>query len=47
MNDLSYTKFMNGLKKAKIELDRKSLADIALRDKKAFKKLAELAKENI
>ena len=47
MNDLSYTKFINGLKKAKIELDRKSLADIALRDKKVFKKLVELAKENI
>jgi len=47
MNGLSYTKFMNGLKKARIELDRKSLADIALHDKKAFKKLTELAKTSI
>jgi large subunit ribosomal protein L20 len=46
-NDLSYNKFMNGLKKAKISLDRKSIADLALNDKKAFKQLAELAKANI
>jgi large subunit ribosomal protein L20 len=33
---------MNGLKKAKIELDRKILADIAVRDPKVFAKLVEL-----
>jgi len=47
MNGLSYTKFMNGLKKAKVSLDRKSLADLALNDKKTFKKLAELSKTNL
>jgi len=47
INDISYTKFMNGLKKAQVSLDRKSLADIAVNDKKAFKKLVELAKAAI
>ena len=46
-NDISYTKFMNGLKKAKVSLDRKSLAAVALDDKKVFKKLVELAKASI
>ncbi len=46
-HDLSYTKFMKGLKKAKVTLDRKSLADLATNDKKAFKKLVEVAKANI
>lgn len=41
---LTYSKFMNGLKKAKIELDRKVLADIAVSDDKAFAKLVESAK---
>ncbi|NQU95674.1 MAG: 50S ribosomal protein L20 [Candidatus Omnitrophica bacterium] len=41
---LSYSKFMNGLKKAKITLNRKILADLAMNDKKAFSKLTELAK---
>ena len=44
MFDLSYSRFMNGLKKAGIELDRKVLADIAYHDLKAFKELAETAK---
>ena len=42
---LSYSKFMNGLKKNKIALDRKSLADLAVRDPKVFEKLLELAKK--
>lgn len=46
-HDLSYTKFMNGLKKAKVSLDRKSIAGLAVSDKKAFKKLVDLAKANI
>jgi len=41
---LSYSKFIAGLKKAKIELDRKVLADIAVTDAKAFAKLVESAK---
>lgn len=43
-NDLSYSKFMNGLKKAMIEIDRKVLADMAVFDKAAFTQLAEKAK---
>ena len=41
----TYSRFIAGLKKAKIELDRKSLADIAVRDSGAFKKLVELSKQ--
>jgi large subunit ribosomal protein L20 len=41
---LSYSKFMNGLKKAGITLDRKVLAELAVRDPQAFAKLAETAK---
>ena len=41
---ISYSRFMNGLKKAKIGLDRKVLADLAMHDKKAFAKLLELVK---
>ena len=42
---LSYSRLMNGLKKANIELDRKVLADIAVHDIAAFGKLAEQAKK--
>ena len=42
---VSYSVFMNGLKKSKIALDRKILADIAVRDNPAFKKLVEAAKK--
>lgn len=45
LNDLSYSKFINGLKKAGIELDRKILADLAMNDAKAFAKIAETAKK--
>ena len=44
---LSYSKFISGLKKAKVILDRKVLADLAVNDKKAFGKLLEVAKSNI
>ena len=44
LNDLSYSKFMNGLKKAGIEIDRKMLADLAVRDPAAFTLLAEKAR---
>ena len=43
--DLSYSRFMNGLKKADIALDRKVLADIAVNDPQAFEVLATRAKE--
>lgn len=46
-NGLSYSKFMNGLKNAGIELDRKVLADIAVHDAAAFSKLVETAKSAI
>jgi large subunit ribosomal protein L20 len=44
-NDLSYSRFMNGLKLSGIELDRKALADLAVRDPGAFSSLADRAKE--
>ncbi len=44
---LSYSAFMNGLKKAAIDIDRKVLADIAVADKAAFAKLAEQAKARV
>ena len=44
MYGLSYSRFMNGLLKANIKLDRKALADIAVHDIAAFGKIAELAK---
>ena len=37
LNGLSYSKFMNGLKKSGIELDRKVLADLAMNQPEAFK----------
>ena len=42
---IKYSQFINGLKKAKIGLDRKSLSDLAVKDKQAFKKLIEIAKQ--
>ena len=44
LNGLSYSKFINGLKRAAIELDRKVLADLAVFDKAAFAPLVEKAK---
>jgi large subunit ribosomal protein L20 len=44
---VSYNKFISGLKKAGVTLDRKALADLAANDKKAFKKLVEVAKEHV
>jgi large subunit ribosomal protein L20 len=44
---LSYSRFMNGLKKAGIEIDRKVLADIAVFDKTGFAALAEQAKASL
>ena len=42
--DISYSLFMNGLKKANIELDRKMLSEIAIHDSVAFDKIVEEAK---
>ncbi len=47
MNGMSYSVFMNGLKKANIEIDRKVLSDIAIFDKAAFTVLVEKAKEGL
>jgi large subunit ribosomal protein L20 len=44
LHDMSYSRFMAGLSKAGITLDRKSLADIAARDPQGFEKLVESAR---
>jgi large subunit ribosomal protein L20 len=44
-HDLSYSRFMDGLKKSGVELDRKVLADLAVRDPGAFETLASQAKD--
>ena len=44
MNDMSYSRFINGLNKAGIAVDRKMLADIAVHDMPTFSQLAEKAK---
>ncbi len=45
LNGLNYSNFINGLQTAGIEIDRKILADIAVRDPQAFTALAEQARE--
>ncbi|WP_281508430.1 50S ribosomal protein L20 [Parvibacter caecicola] len=45
INGLSYSVFMNGLKKAGVQLDRKVLADMAVNDPAAFAALVEVAKQ--
>ncbi len=47
MNGLSYSKFMFGLKKANIDLNRKILADMAINDAEGFAKLVDAAKKSI
>ena len=44
MNDVNYSTFMNGLKKAGVTLNRTMLAEIAVSDEKAFAALVEMAK---
>ncbi len=46
-NGMSYSVFMNGLKKASIEIDRKILSDIAIFDKAAFTSLVEQARVSL
>lgn len=43
INGMNYSRFMYGLKRAGVELDRKVLADIAVRDAETFKKIAALS----
>lgn len=45
INGLSYSVFMNGLKKAGVELDRKVLSDMAINDPAAFTAIVEVAKK--
>ena len=45
MNDLTYSKLINGLKKAEVEIDRKILAHLAFHDMEAFTKLCDIAKK--
>ncbi|MBU1162881.1 MAG: 50S ribosomal protein L20 [Proteobacteria bacterium] len=47
MNNLSYSKFIHGLKLANIEIDRKVLAELAVSDPFGFAKIAELASQQI
>ncbi len=42
---LSYSRFINGLKEANIDIDRKMLADMAVRDANSFSELVDIAKE--
>ncbi len=45
MNGLSYSRFMNGMKLAGVDINRKMLSEIAINDPKAFADLVELAKK--
>ena len=47
MNDISYSKFINGLNKAGVEVNRKMLSEIAINDEKAFKALVETSKKGL
>ncbi|GAB6074481.1 50S ribosomal protein L20 [Nautilia lithotrophica] len=44
LNDISYSRFINGLKKANIDLDRKILADLAMNEPEVFAQIVEKAK---
>jgi len=47
MNGLPYSRFIQGLKAANVEVDRKMLADLAVRDAAAFTAVAEVAKKHV
>lgn len=47
LNNISYSRFINGLKKANIELDRKILANLAMNDADAFSKIVQNVKEHL
>lgn len=46
-HDMSYSRFINGLKEAGVELDRKALADLAVRNPEAFGAIVDRAKEGL
>lgn len=46
LNGLTYSRFMYGLKQAQVILDRKALAEIAVRDPETFRKLAALSQQH-
>ncbi len=46
MNDISYSRFMFGLKQANVQVNRKMLSELAINDPAAFADLVKLAKEN-
>ena len=47
LEGLSYSQFMHGLREAGVELDRKVLADMAVRDPETFRRFAEIAREAV
>ena len=47
LNDISYSKFMFGLKAANVNINRKMLSELAINDPKAFADLVQLAKKNV
>ncbi len=46
INGMSYSKFINGLKKANIDINRKMLSEMAIHDAEGFAKLVQIAKNN-
>lgn len=47
LNGITYSRLMNGLRKAGVEINRKMLADLAVKDAQAFGKLVEVAKSRL
>jgi large subunit ribosomal protein L20 len=47
LNDIAYSRLINGMKKAHIEIDRKVLADLAVHDARAFAQIVTIAKESL
>lgn len=47
LNDITYSRLMEGLKRANVDLNRKSLSEIAARDPKAFSQIAAIAKTSL
>ena len=47
MNEISYSKFINGLTRSGVEVNRKMLSELAINDPKAFTKLVEIAKKGL
>jgi large subunit ribosomal protein L20 len=47
MRGMRYSEFISGLQRAQVELDRKTLADVAVRDPDTFTKIVELARANL